>query len=339
MKTKLSIQQDRFFINGSPVYSELKQVNPAYHGLLMNARMIQGVFDDKQDVKRFDRFGKLFSPEQNTDELISALPQWYEKGLRAITVGFQGGGPCYTIGNYTIDNNPYSEDGTRIDPAYLSRMDRIIRAADDLGMIVIVSLLYSSQTRFLKDDRAVIQAVKTACNWLRDEQFTNVIIEVANEQDIPDFKMHPIVFDEREVVELMDVAKRESGGLPVGCSRTGGAFDAGIAAASDVILIHGNGLTSQQFYDLIQKAKAVRPERPILCNEDSQALSRMSVAFREGVPGVILMIPPNRNRLSTGKSQKVRMNFSQNGWQSAWELNRNRPLWKNSFIFRGWSRI
>ena len=90
MKTKLSIQQDRFFINGSPVYSELKQVNPAYHGLLMNARMIQGVFDDKQDVKRFDRFGKLFSPEQNTDELIAALPQWYEKGLRAITVGFQG---------------------------------------------------------------------------------------------------------------------------------------------------------------------------------------------------------------------------------------------------------
>lgn len=283
MKTKLSIQQDRFFINGSPVYSELKQVNPAYHGLLMNARMIQGVFDDKQDVKRFDRFGKLFSPEQNTDELIAALPQWYEKGLRAITVGFQGGGPCYTIGNYTIDNNPYSENGTQIDPAYLSRMDRIIRAADDLGMIVIVSLLYSSQTRFLKDDRAVIQAVKAACNWLRDEQFTNVIIEVANEQDIPDFKMHPIVFDEREVVELMDVAKRESGGLPVGCSRTGGAFDAGIAAASDVILIHGNGLSSQQFYDLIQKAKAVRPERPILCNEDSQALSRMSVAFREGV--------------------------------------------------------
>ena len=93
MKTKLSIDGDRFRINGSLVYSELPHADPSCHGLLMNARMIQGVFDDKAEPERFQRFGKHFSPEQNTDDLIAALPQWYAHGLRAITVGFQGGGP------------------------------------------------------------------------------------------------------------------------------------------------------------------------------------------------------------------------------------------------------
>ena len=283
MKTNLSIAKDRFLINGALTYQELPHADPRYHGLLMNARMIQGVFDDKSAPDRFHRYGKTFSPEQNTSELIAALPQWYSMGLRAITVGFQGGGPCFTIDNYTIENNPYSNDGTQIDGAYLSRMDRLIRAADDLGMVVIVSFFYGAQTRFLKDDQSVMQAVKTASNWLRGQAFTNVIIEIANEHDVADFQCHPILYTETGVVKLMEIAKRESGGLPVGCSGTGGYFSEKIAQASDVILIHGNGQSPQCFYNLLQKAKAIHPVRPVVFNEDSQAISRLAIAFREGV--------------------------------------------------------
>lgn len=283
MNTKLTIQEDRFLINGTKTYSELSKCDSKYHGLLMNARMIQGIFDDKEDVARFDRYHKCFDPQKNTDELIMALPQWYSYGLRAITVGFQGGGPCFTINNYTIKNNPYSEDGTAIDHAYLSRMDRIIRAADEIGMIVIVSFFYGAQSRFLKDDKAVMQAVKTASNWLRDQAYTNVIIEIANEHDVPEFKCHPILFTEEGIVNLIEIAQRESGGIPVGCSGTGGYFDERIANASDVILIHGNDQSKQRFYNLIQKAKAIKPKRPIVCNEDSQAISQLEVAFHEGI--------------------------------------------------------
>lgn len=73
------------------------------------------------------------------------------------------------------------------------RMKRIIEAADELGMIVIVSFFYGAQTRFLKDDDAVKAAVKTASNWLRDEKFSNVIIEIANENNEANYVIHPIL--------------------------------------------------------------------------------------------------------------------------------------------------
>ena len=96
MKTRLSIQDRRFFLNGAPVYSELSTCPEEFRGLLLNARFIQGVFDDNMAPERFRRFGRTFDPDRNTDALIAALPAWYGKGLRAFTVGFQGGGPCST---------------------------------------------------------------------------------------------------------------------------------------------------------------------------------------------------------------------------------------------------
>lgn len=283
MKTVLTIEGDRFLINGFLTYSELPGANASVRGLLMNARMIQGVFDDKADAGRFNRFGKIFDPDVNTAELIAALPEWYACGLRAFTVGFQGGGPCYTIDNDTIRNSPYGEDGASMDSAYLSRMKRLLLAADELGMAVIVSLFYGAQTRLLRDDKSVMRAVKTACNWLRDNGFSNVIVEIANEHDISAFQRHPILYTESGIVELLEIARRESGGLPVGCSGQGGYFDTSIAQASDVILIHGNGQTRQHFYNLVQKAKSIRPARPIVCNEDSQAISQLEVSFKTGV--------------------------------------------------------
>ncbi len=284
MKTVLSISEDKFLINGELVYSEIKNCPKKYHGLLMNSRMIQGVFDDKEDVARFDRYGKKFDAQTNTDELIDALPTWYSYGMRAITVGLQGGGPCFSIDNYTIKNNPYSSDGNTIDPVYLDRMKKIIDAADEIGMVVIVSYLYGAQSRFIKDDISIMNAVKTASNWLRDNKFTNVIIEVANEHDVPQFNNHPIVFTDEGVAVLIEIAKRESGGIPVGCSGMGANFDPKIADASDVMIIHGNGKTRQRYLEYVDKHKAVnKPKRPILCNEDSQAISNMITSMREGV--------------------------------------------------------
>ena len=103
-KTVVSIKGDDFYINDKKVYSEILGSKPESHGLLMNARFIQGIFDDKADAQRYNRFGRVFNPEKNTDELIAALPQWYRYGLRAFTVGLQGGGPFYTIKNDTSYN-------------------------------------------------------------------------------------------------------------------------------------------------------------------------------------------------------------------------------------------
>lgn len=269
-------------INGILTYSEIPGCPERLQGLLMNARFIQGVFDDAQDRSRFNRFGRQFDPERNTDDLIAALPAWYEKGLRAFTVGFQGGGPCYTIFG-GLKNNPFSPDGMSIDEAYLARMKRIIEAADELGMVVIVSFFYGHQVKYLTDDEAVIAATRTAAGWLRDQGFTNVIIEVANEHDIDPYKARPVLYQDWGVVHLMEVAREASGGMPVGCSATDAYFSEALCNHSDVILIHGNNMSRQRFYNLIRRTKECQPDKPILCNEDSQALSNMQVALDEGI--------------------------------------------------------
>ena len=283
MKTVLTIEESKFLINGKKTYTEIPKCQEKYHGLLMNARFIQGVFKDTEDEGRFNRFERTFDPERNTDEMIASLPEWYRHGLRAITVGLQGGGPCFTVDSKTIHNNPFRPDGRSIAPDYLRRMKRIIDAADEIGMVVIVSCYYGPQSRFMKDDRAVMEGIKTACNWLRDEGFTNVIFEVANEHDIDAYKVHPVLYNDSGIVELIEIAKRESGGIPVGCSSTGAYFSPEITNASDVVLIHGNNMSRQIFYNQIMQVKNLQPNRPIICNEDSQALSNMQVALDEGV--------------------------------------------------------
>ncbi|MBV7334930.1 hypothetical protein KFU94_43160 [Chloroflexi bacterium TSY] len=275
--TTLTIDGESFFINGKATYAELGRSNPDAHGLLMNARFIQGIFDDNADPRRFARFGYT---EDHTDRLIAALPEWYCYGLRAFTVGFQGGGPCFTVDNATIDNNPFGEEGTTLNAAYADRMDRLVRGADALGMVVIVSYFYAAQTQRLRDGRAVRNAVTTASNFLRDGGYTNVIIEIANEQDVPPFKEHPLVYYPEGVATLIDLAREESGGLPVGCSGKGGSISREIAEASDVILIHGNGCTRQRLHNMIREIRSWQLNRPIVCNEDSHAIGQLAVAYK-----------------------------------------------------------
>ena len=280
-KTVLSKSGDKFFINGKLIYSDIKGSNTAAHGLLMNARFIQGIFDDSNGRERYARFGfDYFDPVKNTEDLIAALPEWYKYGLRAFTVGFQGGGPCYTINNNEINNNPFGTDGSIIDTAYLTRMDKLLQEADETGMVVIVSFFYGSQAERIIDDLSIMQAVKTAANWLRAGGYQNVIIEIANEYTVTPFAKHPILYTPEGIITLMDIARRESGGMMVGCSDKGGGLTESIAKNSDVVLIHGNGQSRQALYNMICKAKEYNPSVPVVCNEDSQAISNMAVAFK-----------------------------------------------------------
>ena len=56
-KTTLNIISTQFTINNHLTYSDIAGTKPQARGLLMNARFIQGIFDDKADPGRFSRFG------------------------------------------------------------------------------------------------------------------------------------------------------------------------------------------------------------------------------------------------------------------------------------------
>jgi len=137
------------------------------------------------------------------------------------------------------------------------------------------------QARRLRDGRAVRDAVTTASRFLKEGGYGNVLIEIANEMNIGPFRdHHPLIYYPEGMAALIDLARQESGGLPVGCSGAGGYIDREVAEASDVILIHGNGCTRQRLYTMIQAVRSWGLGRPIVCNEDSQAIGQLEVAFK-----------------------------------------------------------
>ena len=279
--TNVTIKNESFLINGKKTYNEISNSGENVKGLLLNARFIQGIFDDKNAPERFARFGKTeFSPLQNTKDLIAALPEWYDKGLRAFTVGFQGGGPCFTIENPTISNNPFGENGLDLDPDYAERMDMLVKAADEIGMVVIISFFYGFQTHNLIDGRAIRNAVTTGSRFIKERNYSNVLIEVANEYNIGPFSHHPIVQTDEGIAALIDLARIESDGRYVSSSGSGRYIKKQVAEASDYVLFHGNGCTRQIIYNTIRKIKSWNLNKPIVCNEDSQSLGNMAVAVK-----------------------------------------------------------
>jgi hypothetical protein len=92
--------------------------------------------------------------------------------------------------------------------------------------------------------------------------------------------MHPIVQSDEGIASLIDLARQESGGLLVGSSGTGGYANREVAEASDVILIHGNGLHRQRYYNLVRKVQSWDLDKPIVCNEDSPCFSQLKVAYQ-----------------------------------------------------------
>ncbi len=276
-KTILTIDGELFKINGKLTYSEIEGTKPKMHGLLMNSRHIQGIFDTQKDAERFNRYGQTFDPQKNTDDMIKELPSWYAKGMRAITVGMQGGGNCFTIAGRDLYNNPYSPDGKTVNPDYLNRLDKVITACDEMGMIVIVSYFYSENLHELDGAQAIINVVKTMGTFLKEKGYTNVIIEIANEQNIRPFKTSPIIYEPQGMVALLDIAKDYSGNIPVGCSGGGGFASEEICKASDIILIHGNGESRTQLYNHIRRVRGYSPNKPVVINEDSQAIGQIKV--------------------------------------------------------------
>lgn len=288
MKTNLSIKGNDFYINGVKTYSE--SAKKEVHGLLMNARFIQGVFDDSTGRERYNRYGKEFDPEVNTDELIAALPQWYDYGLRGFTVGLQGGGPCFTLDNKTILNQPYSNNGKTIDPAYLDRLDRLIQGADAIGMVVIVSLFYPGQAGQFTNgpERAmgfssgeeIENSIKSACDFFMEKAYTNIIIEICNEHDL--VYKNPLMQTDQGMASLIRMTQAYTdNAFPVGCSGMGGSINEEVCRASDVVLFHGNGLSRGHYYNMIKKIQKIAPDKPLVCNEDSQAIGNMVVGIKE----------------------------------------------------------
>ena len=94
-QTSVAIAGDSFLINGRPVYAGRTFNGMKVQGLLMNSRMVQGVFDDLNPatVGRWNYPNGPWDPKRNTAEFVAAMPAWRKAGLVSFTINLQGGCP------------------------------------------------------------------------------------------------------------------------------------------------------------------------------------------------------------------------------------------------------
>lgn len=152
--TKVSIVGEDFQINGELTYPGRQWQGHRVEGLLLNSRMVQAVFDDRNpDTAQrwaYPDTGQ-WDAERNVDEFIAAMPLWKAHGLLAVTVNFQGGSPEGYSKKQTWLTGAFASNGD-LRPEYAARMARVLNAADKLGMVVIVGYFYFGQDQHLIDE-------------------------------------------------------------------------------------------------------------------------------------------------------------------------------------------
>lgn len=273
--TRVCIVEDGFLINGEATYAGRSFRGMKIEGLLLNSRMVQATFDDFNRETRkewaYPDTGE-WDAERNVTEFLAALPVYRQHGLLAFTINVQGGSPRGYSDHQPWHNSGWTEDGD-LRPDYEDRLRRVISKADELGMVVILGLFYFGQDERLQDEAAVAKAVDIGADWVLKNGFTNVLIEVNNECDVPRYEHE--VLQPRRVHELIERAKqatRDGRRLLVGTSYGGGSIPGErVVAASDFVLVHGNGIEEpDRIAQMVQRIRALPPYRPmpILFNED-----------------------------------------------------------------------
>ena len=248
--TRVSIRDRQWFINDEVTYRGTEA-----EGLLMNVRMVNSVFEDRN---RTD-----FDPDSNTEEFIARIPDYVAHGIRAFTVCLQGGSTGYEGAR----NSAFNPDGTLRD-SYLQRVRRVIEACDRNGAVVILGCYYQRQDQILKDDQSVRTGVMNVARWIGESGFSNVVLEIANEFNHSGFD-RAILRNPEGQVELIQLAKKTLPGLLVSTSGLGdGRLPDQVAEASDFLLIHFNGTPIR---DIIPRIEALwKFNKPIVCNEDEK---------------------------------------------------------------------
>ncbi|MFN8346880.1 MAG: hypothetical protein U0X91_17900 [Spirosomataceae bacterium] len=272
--TQVSIKGEQFYINGRPTFKGRVWNGHKIEGLLPNSRMVQGIFDDRNPNTRAQWAypdTKQWDAVRNTDEFIAAMPVWKQHGLLAVTLNLQGGSPQGYSKDQPWYNSAFNENGSW-HPDYFYRLQRILDKADDLGMVVILGYFYFGQDERLKDEAAVIRAVDNATDWILEQGYQNVLVEINNECNIR--YDHAILQPDRvhELIRRVKNKKVKGRRLLVSTSYGGGTLpQPNVVEEADFLLLHGNGVKDPaKITEMVLKTRAMSGYRPmpIVFNED-----------------------------------------------------------------------
>ncbi|MPY86772.1 MAG: hypothetical protein GEU99_02510 [Luteitalea sp.] len=313
-RTVVGIRGSAFLINGEPTYtaaSGFPDADPNIAGTLLNVRAVQAIFDDanypnggtKSKPYQSNTMGDVFfdypdgtwDPDRNVQEFVDALSDWRRAGLLAFTVNLQGGGPV--DGNYGEDvpmqphyNSGFDPQGA-LKPAYAKRLQKVLEAADRLGMVVIVGFFYQGsdeRIEIVDNDQHLRTAVVNGIRFLESLPHRNVLIEINNETSVGGYS-HPLLQPDG-IYELVSLAKQEAGNdFPVSMSWSGGIMPRGSKGdlalrMVDYVMIHTNGRTPEEVHETIQAQRRwTGHDRPLMINEDGVSAFNLHAAASERV--------------------------------------------------------
>ncbi len=273
-KTEVSIRGEAFYINGQPTYAGRSWQGKKIEGLLLNSRMVQAIFDDRNPETRarwnYPDTGR-WDADRNTREFVAAMPLWRKHGLLSFTINLQGGSPQGYSREQPWHNSAIEADGSLRDD-YMRRLEMICDRADELGMAVILGVFYFGQDQRLTDDEAVKRAVDNTVDWVFDRGYKNVLIEVNNECNVR--YDHVILRPDRvhELIERVKQRQRDGRRLLVSTSYGGNTIPKeNVVRSADFLLVHGNGVSQpQRIAEMVRQTRQVAGYRPmpILFNED-----------------------------------------------------------------------
>lgn len=273
-QTTVSIEGEQFLINGQPTYAGRTWNGQRIEGLLMNSRMVQGIFDDLKPETReqwaYPDTG-TWNADRNTQEFIDHMPAWKAHGLLSFTLNLQGGSPQgYSKEQPWVNSAITAEGDLRED--YLRRLQRILDRADELGMVVMLGIFYFGQEKVLRDETAIIRTVENTIDWLFVQDYRHVLVEINNECNVR--YQQPILMPER-VHELIEhaQARTQAGRRFLVSTSYGGGFVPlpNVVQAADYLLLHGNGVSDPAHITaMVRETRAVEGYRPmpIVFNED-----------------------------------------------------------------------
>jgi hypothetical protein len=253
-----SYKQTVFYMRTSPrgewrqTYSDSRYRGKA-RGRLMMLRLAQGIFDDEWMTEQ------KFDADDNTNRLIAALDVYKAHGVLAFSVSLQGGNPGYDpkVNGISRRNgarygkgegllvSAFRQDGS-LKPAWLERLERLLRAADERGMVVNLIYFYQGQDEVFESDQAIITAARNITRWIVQKNFRNVVIDIANEWDLKGETWDQAGFIPENITRLVEVVREQFNGadflVPISASTSGRMnYPESLARLCDVVLVHGNG--------------------------------------------------------------------------------------------------
>jgi hypothetical protein len=274
-RTTIAIQGEQWILDGKPTYQGRAWKGHKIEGLLMNSRMIQGIFDDAnpETAARWQYPDtKTWDPERNTREYIAAMPVWRQHGLLAFTLGLQGGSPEGYSKQQPWINSAYNPDGS-VKPPFLRRFESILNRADELNMVVIANYFYFGQDERLENTAAIHRAANDITRWILARGYTNVIVDLVNESDNRSYQQEALQAPRvHELIEMVKAIRVDGRRLLTGTSFNGGRLPTvDVVRVSDFVLLHGNGVKDPNriaaMCAAVRKMPSWKP-KPVLFNED-----------------------------------------------------------------------